>query len=98
VLRRLRAKGLSALRELGAGRGADVDQQEYFVDAYPAETQDTTGRGLLMLGFAWLEGEDEQTCLRWANICGALSTQELGGVRGFPTRETVEEALRGSAK
>ncbi len=103
VLRALRAKGLKRVAVKLGGKGAALtwDQREFFVDAYPTDTEDTTGAGDCFDAgflFAWMEGEDEQTCLRWGNICGALSTRELGGLRGFPTHEQVVAALQGGSK
>ncbi len=103
VLRRLRAKGLKRVGLKLGGKGAALswDQQEYFVDPHPVDCEDTTGAGDCFNAgflFAWLQGESEQSCLKWANICGALSTRELGGVLGFPGLEEVQEAIRGSGK
>jgi sugar/nucleoside kinase (ribokinase family) len=42
----------------------------------------------------WLKAEDAETCLRAAAICGALSTEALGGLNGFPSRERLEAELR----
>ncbi len=68
--------------------------------AYPAVPVDTTGAGdCFDAGFlyAWLLGASPERCLKIASICGALSTQRLGGVAAFPTREEIEEALRGNS-
>ena len=101
VLRGLRGKRLKRVAVKRGGKGAALtwDHREYSVDVYPVETEDTTGAGDCFDAgflFALLEGEDEQTCLQWGNICGALSTRELGGLRGFPTHEHVLEALKGN--
>lgn len=98
VLRGLRAKGLQRVGVKLGGKGAALlwDQQEYFVDPFPVDTEDTTGAGDCFNAgflFAWLQGESPQSCLRWANVCGALSTRELGGVNGFPTLSEVHAAL-----
>ena len=101
VLRGLRAKRLNQVAVKLGGRGAALtwNKSEYFVDPYPVETEDTTGAGDCFDAgflFAWLKGEDAQTCLRWGNVCGALSTRELGGVAGFPTLEQATRALEES--
>jgi sugar/nucleoside kinase (ribokinase family) len=54
----------------------------YHEPGYPVKVVDTTGAGdCFNAGFlcAWLDGKDIQTCLRWGNIAGALSTQKAGG-------------------
>lgn len=64
--------------------------------SYPVRAIDTTGAGdCFDAGFiyAWVMGEPAEICLRHATICGALSTRELGGLAGFPTKEELEEAL-----
>lgn len=98
ILRGLCAKGLKRVGLKLGGKGAALiwDRHEYFVDPHPVDNEDTTGAGDCFNAgflFAWLRGEGEQTCLRWANICGALSTRELGGVRGFPSLEQIQDAL-----
>ncbi|MGI8743803.1 MAG: carbohydrate kinase family protein [Bryobacteraceae bacterium] len=63
---------------------------------YPVDPVDTTGAGdCFDAGFiyGWLNGESPEYCMRAANVCGALSTRGLGGVRGFPSKEELEEAL-----
>lgn len=97
VLRGLRAKGLKRVAVKLGGKGAAVtwDRKEYFVDAHPVETEDTTGAGdSFNAGFLFglLSGRSIETCLRWGNICGALSTRELGGVRGFPSFAELQKS------
>ncbi len=101
ILRGLRKNGLKRVGLKLGGKGAALtwDRHEYFVDPHPVDCEDTTGAGDCFDAgflFAWLRGEQEQSCLRWANICGALSTRELGGVLGFPSLEQIEEALKES--
>jgi sugar/nucleoside kinase (ribokinase family) len=98
ILRGLRAKGLKRVAVKLGGKGAALtwDRRELFVDPYSVDTEDTTGAGDCFNAgflFAYLRGEKEESCLQWANICGALSTRELGGVRGFPTLRELQEAL-----
>jgi ribokinase len=98
ILRGLRAKGLNRVVVKLGGKGAALtwDKQELFVDPYAVDTEDTTGAGDCFNAgflFALLHGENQESCLRWGNICGALSTRELGGVRGFPTLEELQKAL-----
>lgn len=42
----------------------------------------------------WLRGEAPLTCLKAANICGALSTEAYGGVAGFPDAAKVAAILK----
>jgi sugar/nucleoside kinase (ribokinase family) len=58
------------------------NNQIYYEPSYPVKVVDTTGAGdCFNAGFirAWLDGKDIQTCLRWGNVAGALSTQKAGG-------------------
>jgi sugar/nucleoside kinase (ribokinase family) len=62
----------------------------------PVEPVDTTGAGdSFNAGFvrAWLEGADLWESLRWGAVCGALSTQRLGGIDGQPTLPEARVAL-----
>jgi len=98
VLRGLRKKGLKRVVLKLGGKGAAMtwDQKEFFVDPYSVLTEDTTGAGdCFNAGFLFglLQSEDPETCLRWGNICGALSTRELGGLSSFPSIEQFNEAL-----
>ncbi|HEX2470388.1 MAG TPA: carbohydrate kinase family protein [Candidatus Limnocylindrales bacterium] len=63
--------------------------------AYSIEAADTTGAGdSFDAGFldVWLAGGSIEEALRHAAVCGALSTREVGGTEGQPTRSEVEEA------
>jgi sugar/nucleoside kinase (ribokinase family) len=58
------------------------------IEAHPGAPVDTTGAGdCFDAGFlhGWLAGEPPETCLRMANICGALSTEAYGGIDAFPS-------------
>jgi sugar/nucleoside kinase (ribokinase family) len=66
------------------------------VPAMTVEPIDTTGAGdSFNAGFlaAWLDGTDLQECLRWGAVCGAVSTQGLGGIDAQPTLPEVRAAL-----
>lgn len=98
VLRALRDKGLRGVGLKLGGKGAALlwRRREYLVDPYPVESVDTTGAGdCFNAGFiyAWLKGEKPQRCLEVANICGALSTRELGGIAAFPQVREIEEIV-----
>lgn len=66
------------------------------VPAMRVEAVDTTGAGdSFNAGFlrAWLDGADLRESLRWGAVCGAISTQRLGGIDGQPTLAEVRAAL-----
>ena len=79
----------------GKGAALTWDDADYFIDAHPVDTEDTTGAGdCFNAGFLFgmLQGEHVESCLNWGNICGALSTRELGGLRGFPSIAELQGA------
>jgi sugar/nucleoside kinase (ribokinase family) len=43
--------------------------------------------------YAYLQGRDVATCLRWGCACGALTLTHIGGVAGQPTVDEVEALL-----
>lgn len=66
------------------------------VPAYPVIPIDTTGAGdSFNAGFlhAWLGGHDLHYAMRYAAVCGALSTLGLGGTGQQPTAAEVERHL-----
>lgn len=68
------------------------------VPAFPVSPIDTTGAGdSFDAGFlrAWLDGASPEAALRYAAVCGALSTTGIGGVAAQPTRADAERALAG---
>jgi len=96
VLRALRDDGLRGVGLKLGGKGAALlwRRHEFLVDPFPVQTLDTTGAGdCFNAGFiyAWLRKEKPQRCLEIANICGALSTRELGGIAGFPSFEELHD-------
>jgi sugar/nucleoside kinase (ribokinase family) len=99
ILQSLRKKGVRGVGLKLGGKGAALlwRGRELLTDRFPVETLDTTGAGdCFNAGFiySWLKGMPAQRCLEIANICGALSTRQLGGVNGFPT----PAELRGAEK
>jgi sugar/nucleoside kinase (ribokinase family) len=94
MLRRFGELGIRAAIKLGAKGSAASDDGGLFlyVPSIEVEALDTTGAGdCFDAGFldAWLRGESLGCCLRTGNICGALSTREMGGMNGFPAREEL---------
>jgi len=82
----------------GAAGAIAVDERGSLVEvaAFPAEPVDSTGAGdAFDAGFlaAWLEGRSVGDAVRLGAACGALSTRELGGTPGQPTRAEAEAAL-----
>jgi sugar/nucleoside kinase (ribokinase family) len=98
ILRRFREAGLRRVAlKLGA-RGAALlwDGAIHSEGPHQATARDTTGAGdAFDAGFldAWLAGETPEVCLRAANICGALSTEAVGGLAGFPNRHRLRRIL-----
>lgn len=98
------------LRKLGNGRtltvaklGRDgcmalLDGVPLHVPAHPVDPVDTTGAGdSFNAGFlhAWLAGRDLESSMRFAAVCGALSTLGAGGTGHQPTADEVERHLGG---
>jgi len=83
--------------KLGARGAALLWDGEIRFDTPPrVRPVDTTGAGdSFNAGFlhSWLRGEPPHTCLRTANICGALSTEAYGGVAGVPDAGRLQQLL-----
>jgi sugar/nucleoside kinase (ribokinase family) len=96
ILHALREKGLRGVGLKLGGKGAALlwRRREFLSDPYEVETLDTTGAGdSFNAGFiyAWLRGDRPQRCLEIANMCGALSTRDLGGINAFPNLKELED-------
>ena len=64
--------------------------------ALRVDTIDTTGAGDSFDAgflFAYVKGQDLETCMKTGIICGSLSTTRVGGIAGFPDRKEVEKWL-----
>jgi sugar/nucleoside kinase (ribokinase family) len=86
-----------AVIKLGArGALAVKDGEITSAPAFKVEPTDTTGAGdSFAAGFvsSYLRGLSIAECLRAGNACGALSTLQVGGTAGQPTRETLKKFL-----
>jgi len=83
-----------ALKLGTSGAALLYDEKIMFCDPISVVSVDTTGAGdCFDAGFlyAWLRGEDPQSCLKTGVLCGALSTRRLGGIAGFPTLAELEQ-------
>mgnify|MGYP002381487762 CR=1 FL=1 len=101
MLKAFRDEGLNAVALKLGSRGAALlwDGEILSVEPFVVEPVDTTGAGdSFDAGFlhCWLRGGRPEECLRAGAICGALSTQALGGIEAFPTKQQLEDALHGS--
>ncbi len=98
MLQSLSAMGLQCVAlKLGA-RGSMLLDEDEIVECPPHRVKpvDTTGAGdSFDAGFiyGWLQGESPAACLRIASVCGALSTEGIGGVAAFPTREQLQAQI-----
>ncbi len=78
------------------GAYAYATGQLWHEQAIPVDSIDTTGAGdCFNSGFlrAWLDGKPLNTCLKWGNIVGGLSTTELGGTTRRTSWEQVQAYL-----
>jgi ribokinase len=78
-----------ALKLGSQGAALLCDDRIMFTEPISVQSVDSTGAGDCFDAgflFAWLRGDEPQDCLRAGAICGALSTMQLGGIAGFPTR------------
>ena len=99
ILHKFADAGLRAVALKLGPRGAALlwDEKIYQCDPYSVVPLDTTGAGdAFDAGFiyGWLRGESPDECLRIANVCGALSTEAVGGITGFPAEDRLVRALR----
>lgn len=78
------------------GAFARAGRQTWHSPALDVAVVDTTGAGdSFNAGFlaAHLRGEPIETCLRYGNICGGLSTTQRGGTAAAPTLAELEKYL-----
>ena len=82
------------------GSAALVEHRFTIVPSICVKPVDTTGAGdCFDAGFFYgvLNRMPLEQCLRIGNICGALSTETVGGIAGSPTLEQVQEYFAGRA-
>lgn len=95
MLRAFEALDITAVLKLGAQGSAALDKGRFICMPAPQVTPvDTTGAGdNFNAGFlyAWLRREPIERCLGLGNFCGALSTEAMGGIAGFPTPEQISK-------
>ncbi len=78
------------------GSLAYTNNQVIHIPAIPVEPVDTTGAGdNFNAGFlyAWLDSQPIETCLKWGNIVGGLSTCALGGTQRKISCSEVRDCL-----
>lgn len=71
------------------------EDKVYSCPPMAVKSRDTTGAGdCFDAGFlhAWLAGASPMERLQLGNVCGALSTQQLGGVDGLPTSRQLKSS------
>ena len=93
--RRQGARGV-ALKLGTEGSAALVNGQFCPVPSIAVNPVDTTGAGdCFDAGFLYgiSSGMPIERCLRYGNICGALSTEAAGGIAGFPAPERISAWL-----
>lgn len=81
------------------GALAQTGGRVYAAPALAVEAVDTTGAGdCFNAGFlaATVRGEPLETCLRWGNIAGGLSTTARGGAAAAPTLKQLRARLAGA--
>ena len=84
------------IKDGSKGSLAYTNNQLFYVPAIQVNAIDTTGAGdNFNAGFlcAWLDAQPIETCLKWGNILGGLSTTELGGTTRRVTSDEVIETL-----
>jgi sugar/nucleoside kinase (ribokinase family) len=87
-----------AVIKLGARGSLAIKDGEITAAAgFKVEPKDTTGAGdSFAAGFvsSYLRGRSLAECLLAGNACGALSTLQVGGTAGQPTRQALKRFLR----
>lgn len=104
MLRAFAKAGLRGVALKLSERGSMLlwEDKVYSCPPLAVKTRDTTGAGdCFDAGYihAWLAGASPLERLQSGNVCGALSTQQLGGVDGLPTPRLLKASrLKGYKK
>jgi ribokinase len=99
---RLRGEGVGIVILTLGDRGAFLVSAEgsLHVPGYEVEVVDTTAAGDAFVGgfaVALAEGHELAGAVHFANAAGALAVTKLGAQPSLPTRQAVEEFMRGKA-
>lgn len=95
---RLKSFQIRPVITLGQEGAMSIDESQEIISLSPLNVQflDSTGAGdSFTAGFlaAYFQGHSIERALKIGNICGALSTEGLGGTYSFPRKEQVEKLL-----
>jgi sugar/nucleoside kinase (ribokinase family) len=94
--RLLHPGGVVVIKLGQAGAMAASDEGVLYSAGFGTDTVDTTGAGdAFDAGFltGWLSRWPLERSLRYANICGSLSTRSIGGTEGQPSPAEADRAL-----
>jgi sugar/nucleoside kinase (ribokinase family) len=98
ALSRLSQKVKTVVVKMGSSGGVAIGGgQRFAAPAVPVTVVDPIGAGdSFDAGFLhqFLQGADLATCLRYGNVCGALSTIARGGTEAFQDGALMQEFLR----
>jgi ribokinase len=99
---RLREEGVGTIILTLGARGAFLTSAEesVHVPGYNVEVVDTTAAGDAFVGglaVALAQGQNLVEAVRYANAAGALAVTRLGAQPSLPTRQEVEEFMRGKS-
>jgi ribokinase len=97
---RLREEGVSTVILTLGARGAFLSSAEEstHIPGYEVEVVDTTAAGDAFVGglaVALAQGQNLAEAVRYANAAGALAATRLGAQPSLPTRQEVEEFMKG---
>lgn len=77
---------------------AVVEGEVLHIPAFPAQVVDTTGAGDVFHGAflaARLRGKDLYDCIQFAQFAAARKCEQMGGRKGIPDWQTVEQGVTG---
>ena len=87
-----------AVKDGGRGAWVSSKQERLHIPPYPCKPLENVGAGDgFNAGFLAGLAEDKplETCGRMGAICGALATQSVGDMEGYPSRARLERILQG---